>query len=141
MPQAGLSGSQHTKQCTQYAVLGDHLSGNVSTAEDVLSKLAEPVEKEVSSSGDSGEVEEHLNTTWNSVISKAAETSFTDPGMSKLVDLITALQKRPDVKKDGKAFQLEDMTVWRDLPMFGRQMRGAWNLGLSRIFVMIVFVY
>lgn len=131
MPQAGLGGSQHIKQCSQYAVVGDHLSGNVSTSEDVLNKLSEPVEKEVSSSGDSGEVEEHLNTTWKSIISKAADTPFTDPGMTKLVDLVTALQKRPDIQKDSKAFQLEDMTVWRDLPMFGRQMREAWNLGSS----------
>lgn len=131
MPQAGLGASQHTKQSSQYAVLGDHLSGNVSTSENILDKLSEPVEKEVNSSADSGEVEEHLTTTWNSIISKAAETPFTDPSMPKLVDLVMALQNRPDLQRDSKAFQLEDMTIWRDLPMFGRQMRAAWNLGLS----------
>lgn len=137
MPQAGLGASQHTKQSSQYAVLGEYQSGNVSTSASVLDKLSEPVEKEVSSSADAGEVEEHLTTTWNSIISKAAETSFTDPSMPKLVDLVMALQSRPDLQKDSKAFQLEDMTIWRDLPMFGRQMREAWNLGMSEAGILI----
>lgn len=140
MPQAGLGASQHTKQSSQYTVLEDHLSGNVNTSEDVLNKFCEPVEKEVSSSGDAGEVEEHLNITWNAIISKAAETSFTDSSMSKLVELVTSLQARQDTQRDSKAFQLEDMTIWRDLPMFGRQMREAWNLGSSGICLPVIIV-
>lgn len=131
MPRAGLGASQHIKQSSQYAVLGDHLSGTAITSDNVISKLIEPVEKELSSSGDSEKVEEHLITLWQSIIARAAETPFTDPSMPKLVDLVMALQNKPDLQKDSKAFQLDDLTLWRDLPMFGREMREAWNLGSS----------
>lgn len=136
MPHPGFGASQHTQQSSQYAVLTDYLSGNASTSEEILENLIGPVEKEVSSSGDLGKVEERLTTTWRSIVAKAAETPFTDPSISKLVDLVVALQNRPDVQKDNKAFQVQEMTIWRDLPMFGWQMREAWNLGTSWIEVL-----
>lgn len=132
MPQAGFEASQRTKQSSQYAVLKDHLLDNASTSENVLDKFSEPVERVISTSEDSGEVEEQLGTTWKSIISTAALTPFKDPGMPKLVDLILALQERTDVQKNNRVFQVEDMTIWQDLPMFGWQMREAWNLGASR---------
>ncbi|SMR48742.1 unnamed protein product [Zymoseptoria tritici ST99CH_3D1] len=128
MPQAGLGATQQLQQSKQYAALSDHLSSNPTALDKVIDHLSEPVESCVQSSANSDEVDEHLTTTWKAIIAKAAETSFKDASSSKLVDVVMQMQSRPDVKKDGSAFQVEKMTLWKDLPTFGWQMRDAWNL-------------
>jgi hypothetical protein len=130
MPQAGLAASQQLQQSKQYAALNDHLSANTTAAIKVLDHLSEPVESCVQTSADSDEIDDLLTTTWKSIIAKAAETSFKDDNHSKLVEVVVGLQSRSDVKKDGAAFQVENMTLWKDLPTFGWQMREAWNLGM-----------
>lgn len=130
MPQAGLGATQQLQQSKQYAALSDHLSSNPTALDKVIDHLSEPVESCVQSSANSDEVDEHLTTTWKAIIAKAAETSFKDASSSKLVDVVMQMQSRPDVKKDGSAFQVEKMTLWKDLPTFGWQMRDAWNLGM-----------
>jgi hypothetical protein len=130
MSQAGLGASKKVQQSKQYAALSDHLSVNATALDIVLDHLSEPVESCVQTSANSDELDEILTTTWQCLIAKAAETSFKDANASKLVDVVIGLENRPDVKKDGSSVRVENMTLWKDLPTFGWQMREAWNLGM-----------
>lgn len=99
------------------------------TATDITERFCEPVEHQYASTGKADELEEQLITGWQALIARAAETSFKDLSMPKLVDFVTALQQRPDLEKDGQKCNVQDMTIWKDLPLFGWQMRDAWNFG------------
>lgn len=129
MPQAGLSASQQLKGSPQYSALSGVSSRT--TATDITDRFCEPVEHKFASTQTSDELEEELITGWQAVIARAAETSFKDLSMPKLVEFVTALQQRPDLAKDGQKCMIQDMAVWNDLPLFGWQMRDAWNFGWS----------
>jgi hypothetical protein len=115
---------------TQYSVLNDYATGKISSQDEALDKFCQNVEAEAQSA-DEDDLEELLAVSWKAIISAAACTSFTDAGMQKLVDFVLELGSRPDLEKNGKSCVLHDMTLWKDLPTFGWQMRDAWNFGRS----------
>lgn len=126
MPQAGLSGSQTVQQSKQHEAVRNFVSG-ATGLEAALEKFCGPAESEWKSSKDAEEVEEHLKISWQSIVAAAATTSFTEASQQKLVDFVMTLQERSDVEKDGQACQVQGMTMWKDLPTFGWQIRDAWN--------------
>jgi hypothetical protein len=113
---------------TQYSVVNDYAIGKISPQDEALDKFCQHVETQAQSA-DEDDLEELLTVSWKAIISAAAGTSFTDTGMQKLVEFVLELGSRPDLEKDGKSCVVHDMTLWKDLPTFGWQMRDAWNFG------------
>jgi hypothetical protein len=118
------------QESTQYSIVNDYVIGQVSSQDEALNKFCQHVETEAQSA-DEDDLEELLTVSWKAIISAAAGTPFTDAGMQKLVDFVLELGSRPDLEKDGKSCVVHDMTLWKDLPTFGWQMRDAWNFGRS----------
>jgi len=52
---------------------------------------------------------------------------------------MVSLTSRPTLSKGDSTCKIDDMTVWRDLPVFGWQLREAWNLGTLQSFNPIAF--
>lgn len=117
----------------QYQLLSNYTNGNDGGAshEATLEAFCEPIETSYKETTNPSAVEERLWPAWQCLIACAAATPHEgSEGQQKLVDLVLGLQHRRAVEKDGKVCCVQgDGEVWRDLPVFGWQMREAWNAG------------
>lgn len=120
--------SKEVQTSPQYAAVNDYAIQTTTSLDETIDKFSGLVESKAAS-GDDEVLSEALNLSWKSITSLAADTAFTEPGMQRLVDFVLELQNRSDVEVDGKARVVEGMKLWSDLPLFGWQMRDAWNFG------------
>jgi hypothetical protein len=121
MPQAdGLIATAEVQQSAPYAALRNLLTPGAAK-QDVFSRFCGLVE----SASSVEDTEEQLYLTWKAVIAKAAETSYQDNRQSPLAALLVALTSRD---RDAKG---QDLKLWQDLPIFGQQVRDAWNFGTA----------
>ena len=131
MPQkSGLVASAETQQTPQYAALAGLTTGAADASP--LPRFCDPVEKKLESNNAS-DAEEQLYNGWVAVIARAAATSHTEGGRSALAAFLVSLtQKRADGQQANSDYGVvKDMKVWQDLPMFGWQVRDAWNFGMT----------
>ncbi|KAI7158607.1 hypothetical protein KC349_g4723 [Hortaea werneckii] len=117
----------------QYQLLSNLASGNDGGAshESTLDAFCEPVESRYKQTTNPSDVEDLLWPAWQCLIACAAATPHESEGQQKLVDLVLGLQHRPVLEKDGEVCHVQEGLVWRDLPVFGWQMREAWNAAAS----------
>ncbi|KAI7292879.1 hypothetical protein KC315_g19411, partial [Hortaea werneckii] len=120
----------------QYQLLSNLANGNDdggASHESTLDAFCEPVETRYKQTTNPSDVEELLWPTWQCLIACAAATPHErSEGQQKLVDLVLDLQHRPALeKKDGGVCYVQGGVVWGDLPVFGWQMREAWNAAAS----------
>lgn len=128
MPQkSGFAASEKVQQSPQYAALEGLTTGAAEASP--LQRFCAPVEQKLQSSSPSDDVEEELYRGWKAVISRAAATSYTEGGRSALVAFLVSLtQKRSDGEQANSDYGVvQGMKVWQDLPLFGWQVRDAWN--------------
>jgi len=97
----------------------------------ILDAFCKRVEHKYTATSNGSDVEELLQQAWKAVVALASRSPYDGPLHKQLVGTIMDLQKRPNLEKAGQVCVVQDMTVWRDLPMFGWQMREAWNQGMS----------
>ncbi|RMY72799.1 hypothetical protein D0862_14396 [Hortaea werneckii] len=125
--------TEQVREQPQYQLLSNLANGNDEGAshESILDAFCEPVENRYIETTDSSDVEELLWPSWQCLIACAAATSHESEGQQKLVDVVLGLQHRAVLEKEGEVCHVQDGVVWRDLPLFGWQMREAWNAAAS----------
>jgi hypothetical protein len=123
---AGLSPTDDVRNSQAYAALAQYLSGQATVA-DTQDLFCGPVKDAYNASGGSADVEDLLNQSWRAVITLAASSPHGNPAHRKLEDFLLSLQGRRDVEIENEQCVVQGMTVWRDLPFFGWQLREAWN--------------
>lgn len=112
----------------QETPIGKYLSGHQSF-EDALEAFCRPVEDKFMNTSKSESVEPLLREACDTIISIASATTHTSENRQKLADFVVALQYRPTLMKGDSICRVNDAKVWKELPVFGMQMREAWNLG------------
>jgi hypothetical protein len=76
-----------------------------------------------------GSVEDEVYELWVLVVEKAQQSSASH---ATLVDILVHLSRLDDAKSaSGESIKLHDKQLWRDLPMFGWQIRDSWNVGIE----------
>jgi hypothetical protein len=97
--------------------LKDYMLGRL-TAQAAAEKLSAMV------AADDVDLESALDDLW-AYINNAAQklTAAHD----RLIDLIAALRELPDLVRDGEPVDIWEMTVWRDLPLWGVDVREKYN--------------
>jgi hypothetical protein len=105
------------------------LNGKKKDLDSALNDFCEPIEVKAEHSKDPEDIEPLLWRAWQAVTALASETPYDSDNRQKLADLVASLEKRSDLQIDGQTCIVWDSTVWRDLPVFGGQMREAWNFG------------
>lgn len=127
---SGLAASAEVQQSPQYAALQGLTTGAAEASP--LQRFCDPVEKKLESKNAS-DAEEELYNGWVAVIARAAATSYTEGGRAALAAFLVSLtQKRADGQQANSDYGVvKDMKVWQDLPMFGWQVRDAWNFGMT----------
>jgi hypothetical protein len=128
---AGLTPTQEIVNSAQYKALVQ--------SQDAIEAFCKPVEGSLASSDDTSKAEDALGQAWKALIGLACQTPYTSSSQAGLVSFLLNLQSRPDVEKDGQVITVQDMAVWRDLPLFGWQMREAWNAGKCALPVEMLF--
>lgn len=84
--------------------------------------LAESIALTIENAAD---IESELSLLWASFISAAQGNSLVH---SQLVETMTHLACRPDVlDKTGNVIKIYNMTLWRDMPMWGWEVNDVWN--------------
>lgn len=121
--------SQQVLDSKAYAALSKWLSGHTKTMGEAVDAFCQPVEDKFFQTQKSSDAEGMLWTTWQGVIGQAAATPHTSPQRQKLVDFVVSLTSRPTLSKGDSTCQIDNMTVWKDLPVLGWELREAWNLG------------
>lgn len=101
--------------------LEDFLSGFISPQ-----SAAEKLTAVTSSTKDN--VEEGLCRLWRILL--AIGKNFPDT-QDELVQLIGGIKALPDLKLDGEIVTVGELKVWRDLPLFGSEIRSYWISKLS----------
>lgn len=132
MPQkSGFAAPEKVQQSPQYAALEGLTTGAAEASP--LQRFCAPVEQKLQSSSPSDDVEGELYKGWIAVMSRAAATSYTEGGRSALAAFLVSLtQKRADGQQANSDYGVvHGMKVWQDLPLFGWQVRDAWNFGMS----------
>ena len=124
-----LSASQEVLDSAEYDTLTKYLAGDIKDLAAALAAFAKPVEDKYMSTGDASDVQGLLSLSWDSVVAIAASTAYTSPRRQKLADFLVRLAYRPTLMRDGEVCQISGMTVWRDLPTLGWEIRDAWNFG------------
>ena len=128
----GLSPSQEVLDSPEYGVLTKYLAGDIQTEADALDAFCQPIENKYMQTANPPDVEGLLWRAWESVVAVAASTAYGSRNRQKLADsFMLDLLYRPTLSKDGQDCVVEGMTVWRDLPVFGWELREAWDLGSS----------
>ena len=94
------------------------LQGSLS-AKEAASQVAEHCV--VSSESD---LDVNPHTTWQFILDTAKE--FPEK-QDRLVELLQAVKRLPDLETNGKPVIVHDMKVWSDLPYFGWTSRDNWN--------------
>jgi len=114
----------------QYQLLNQYAHDNgTRSPESTLDAFCEPIENRYLETTNPADVEELLWSAWQCLIGCAAATPSESAGQQKLVDLVLRLQHRAALGKEGEVCHVQGGVVWRDLPVFGWQMREAWNAG------------
>lgn len=125
LPKSGLAASEEVQQTPQYAALEGLITGAAEA--NPLLRFCDSVEQRLQSDNAS-DAEEELHKGWRSVIARAAATSHTEGGRSALAAFLVSLTRK---RADSDYGVVQDMKVWQDLPMFGWQVRDAWNFGMT----------
>lgn len=125
---SGLKPSDDVLQASQFTAVDGYVKNDDADLGDALNQFARPVEDQFQQNPD--DVETTLTTAWKSIIAAGADEQWNWPKAQKLANFVLELQSRPDLEKDGQACQVQGMTVWKDLPTFGWQLRDAWNFGM-----------
>lgn len=123
--------SREVKQSPQYRVLEEYIANGLAL-DDALHAFCEKVETKYRDTQNSDYLEEPLWQAWRAVVAMAACEPHSSDSRQKLADFVLAVQKRSALIKDGEACMVQDARVWQDLPVFGMEMREAWNLGASQ---------
>ena len=124
------------RQNPQYQLLNAYAANNeTANPESTLDAFCEPIENRYyEENTNASDVEDLLWPAWQCLIACAAATPHDSKGQQKLVELVLRVQQRPALEKKkkeegGEVCHVQDGVVWRDLPVFGWQMREAWNAG------------
>lgn len=125
----GLSPSEEVLDSPQYGVLTSYAASDDQTPGEAIEVFCQPIEGKYITTSNSSDIEELLWRAWRALIAVAAGTSHHCAGHRRLAKLVVDLQKRPNLEKDGQPCVVQSMTVWQDLPLFGWEMREAWNAG------------
>nr|POF14225.1 hypothetical protein CFP56_03249 [Quercus suber] len=123
---SGLQASQSILDSPAYKAVSQYIQSQDASSGDAQAAFCQPVEDSVTSSFQSSGAEDQLWQLWKGVISLAASTS-DDGAQQRLVDFVLSVAQRPDVQQNDQVSQVQDMTLWRDLPIFGWQLRDSWN--------------
>ncbi|RMY45886.1 hypothetical protein D0863_15951 [Hortaea werneckii] len=120
----------------QYQLLSAYAHDNgTANPESTLDAFCEPIENRYyEATTNPSDIEELLWPAWQCLIACAAATPHESAaGQQKLVELVLRVQRRPALEKKGggEVCSVQDGVVWRDLPIFGWQMREAWNAAAS----------
>jgi len=116
----------------QYQLLSAYAHDNgTANPQSTLDAFCEPIENRYrEETTNPSDIEELLWPAWQCLIACAAATPHNSKGQQKLVELVLGVQQRPALeKRGGEVCRVQDGVVWRDLPIFGWQMREAWNAG------------
>lgn len=124
-----LRASQDIKSSSEYQALHKYLHGHID-ASAAQEKFCEPVENQFMTSQNTDSLEGLLWMAWRAVTGIAAETPFESERRQKLADFIISLESRQTLQKGGAVCKVWDQTVWKDLPVFGAQLRDEWNFGM-----------
>lgn len=104
----------------------------VNALEDFLSGFISPqaaAEKLTTvTSSTKANVEKGLYRLWRILI--AIGKQFPDT-QDELVQLVKGIKALPDLKFDGEIVTVGELKVWRDLPLFGSELRNCWISKLS----------
>lgn len=95
-----------------------------------MDAFCRPIEDKFMNTSRSEAVESLLLDAWSAVIAVASATAHSIESRQKLADFVIALEYRPTLMKGDQICVLHGAKVWKDLPIFGLQMREAWNLGM-----------
>lgn len=118
-----LPGSHYKPHVEEVNALEDFLSGFISPQE-----AAEKFTTVISSTKDN--VEKGLYRLWPILL--AIGKKFPDT-QDELVQLLKGIKALPDLKVDGEIVTVGELKVWRDLPLFGSEIRSYWISKLSSL--------
>jgi hypothetical protein len=117
------------KNSHEYRTLTNFLSSSPQSLATALESFSKPSEDTFMNTQNASELESHLWRIWKSVVAVAATTTHDSPAQQKLTDFVLELRNRPTLKHQGNVCKVWDAVVWKDLPIFGPQMRETWNDG------------
>lgn len=120
--------SNEVKNSSQHGTLERYLADEIAL-NSALDLFCEEVETEFRETQSSHAVEEPLWRAWRAIVTMAASVPQASARRQKLVDFVLDVQKRPNLESGASPCVVQDDTVWQDLPVFGMEMREAWNLG------------
>jgi len=128
---ATLNASQEVQQSAQFRALDAYFTGKSAGIGEAVQEFCAPVEQHADGNADEEKLEEQLRISWQAVTTKAAATPFSDSGLQKLADFVVQVQARPGVQREGRTVKVHDAALWHELPVFGWQVREAWNADSS----------
>jgi len=127
--------SNEVKNSQEHKALNAHLSSDSESLTNTLDAFCKPTEEKFMNSQSASEVENQLWRVWKAVVATATQTAHDSPGRQKLADFVLEVQKRPQLECQGNVCKIwDEAVVWTDLPIFGPQMREAWNDGELSLF-------
>lgn len=124
---SGFGIEQSLLDSQEYAAASQYLEAPTSSLDDALDAFCRRVEEQIATKNAS-EIESDLRQLWKVIIALAASSSG-DNTRQTLADFMLGIAQRPALQSDGQTCKLHEMTVWKDLPIFGWQLREAWNNG------------
>jgi hypothetical protein len=125
----GIESDHEVKHSHEYRALTTYLSNKPQPLNNALETFCRPTEDAFMSSQSASEVESQLWRVWKAVIATATQTPHDSPAQQKLADFVLELRNRPVLERQGQVCKVWEAVVWKDLPIFGPQMREAWNDG------------
>jgi hypothetical protein len=99
--------------------LKDFLLGHL-TADEAAATLGGLVAEK----GSGDDLEGPLWNLWAGVNGAAKQLPAVH---DRLIDLLAAFRQLPDLKRDGQVVEVWDMVVWKDLPIWGADVRENYN--------------
>lgn len=124
----GMNISSQVADSEEYKALSSHLA-NPSNIDATLKQFTNPIyqaRKDPSSSTD--DLDEHLRRSWNSILLLASQEPHSSPQQDTLATLLQSLPTHPSpTDAGGKEVKVQGGKLWTDLPLFGQQVREAWN--------------
>lgn len=124
----GTRPGEAVKDSPEYNAVFKYLDGH--SEDEALDALCEPIEDAFMKTQNPEDVEGLLWRAWKSITAIAARTPHDSGDRQKLADLVARLQSRRALESQGTVCNVWDAEVWQDLPVFGAQMRQAWNGGM-----------
>lgn len=126
----GIEPDHDLKHSHEYRALTTYLSNKPQALDTALESFCKPTEESFMSSQSASEVESQLWRVWKAVVAAATQTPHDSPAHQKLADFVLQLRNRPVLERQGKTCRVwGESVVWKDLPIFGPEMREAWNEG------------